>query len=97
MVFIKVMSGSEKNNDETDKAIKTENLVRAAAEMSCIIYKYGFNVSEALGLLSAMLMKGFEQQFKEWHSLESIKNIMDGLPEKMYHNLLKKITKTKEK
>lgn len=101
MVFIKVMSGSEKNNDDlfendADKAVKTENFKRAMEEISHILHKYSFDVDEVVALLSAILTTGFLQMVEKGYSLDSIKCMMNELSEEMYQKV-KKITKKKEK
>lgn len=79
-----------------EKAVKTENFMRALTEISHLLHKYDFDVYEAVTVLSTGLTTGFLQMFENGTSLETIKRMVNELSEEMYKTL-KKTTQNKEK
>lgn len=82
--------------EKIEKAVKTENFIRAMQEINHIIHTYGFDIHEAIGLLSSLLTAGFVQMEKNGDSLETIKCMLSEVSAEMYEEL-KKTTKIKEK
>ncbi len=81
------------DEENIEKAVKTENSIRAHQEIIHIFHKYDLDIFERVAMLATQMTDGFEQLFDKGQPLESLKNMIDEVADQMYQKVLKKTKK----